>query len=292
MKSAVQASRVVVSTRCPLCDEVALDAQTIADGGPEGFEWVRCDCGLIFKRSEPFDAVSADTLGDTGTHYDPEYFRRYARRRRRRVAKSTRQILDALEAAPPGPLLDVGCSLGYALEAARALVLDAYGVDLSSHAVTECRRLGYEAKVGSLDRLPYDDAAFAMVVMKHVFEHTPKPRETLAEIRRVLRPGGAVFFAVPNAGYFKAAIWPKRSRFYRGEAGRSHYVSYTAATLARLLETEGFEVASVHPRLLHRRASLRMRLAEMAALPLRVPLRLLLAAFDLRKEFWMVAVRM
>jgi hypothetical protein len=35
-----------------------------------------------------------------------------------------------------------------------------------------------------------------------------------------------------------------------------------------------------------------MRLAEMAALPLRVPLRLLLAAFDLRKEFWMVAVRM
>ena len=283
--------RVVVQSRCALCDDPASEATTIADEGPQGSEWVRCACGLIFKRSEPAGSAPADTLSDGGSHYDPEYFRRYERRRRRRIAKSTQQIRDVLEVAPPGPLLDVGCSLGYTLEAAGALDLDAAGVDLSPHAVVECRRLGFEARVGSLDRLPYDNAAFTVVVMKHVFEHTPKPREALAELRRVLRPGGAVFFAVPNAGYFKAAIWPRRSRFYRGEAGRAHYVSYTPATLATLLDSEGFEVSSVHPRLLHRRASLGRRIVEAAALPLRVPARLLLAGLDLRKEFWMVAVR-
>lgn len=291
MSGAEQAIRIPVQVHCPLCGDGAAGARVIADEGPRGTEWVRCRCGLIFKRSEPAGATPADTLGDGGAHYDPEYFRRYERRRRRRIAKSTTQIRDALEVAAPGPMLDVGCSLGYALEAAETLDLDAAGVDLSPHAVVECRRLGFEARIGSLDRLPYDSQAFTLVVMKHVFEHTPKPREALAELRRVLRPRGAVFLAVPNAEYVKAAVWPRRSRFYRGEAARAHYVSYTPSTLSALLEAEGFEVASVHPRLLHRRAPLSTRLAELAALPLRIPARLLLAGLDLRKEFWLVAVR-
>lgn len=289
MKDDLQASRRVVLERCPLCGDAS--PTVIADGGPEGFEWVRCACGLVYKRSEPEDSPAAEALGDEGGHYDPEYFERYARRRRRRIAKSRRQVLDALEVARPGPLLDVGCSLGYALEAADSLGLDASGLDLSRYAVEECLGLGFEARVGTLERIPYDNAAFAVVVMKHVFEHTPRPREALAELKRVLRPGGAVFLAVPNAEYFKAALFPGRSRFFRGEAGRSHYVCWSPGTLTEMLEDEGFEVASVHPVLLHRRAPLRERIAEALALPLRVTGRLLLSGLDLRKEFWLVAVR-
>lgn len=126
MDGALKTGRVVVLHRCPLCGaDPAAHARTIADGGPQGFQWVRCECGLIFKRSEPVAEAPEETLGDAGAHYDPEYFKRYARRRRRRIAKSRRQILDALEVAPRGPLLDVGCSLGYALQAADELGLDA-----------------------------------------------------------------------------------------------------------------------------------------------------------------------
>jgi len=206
-------------------------------------------------------------------------------------AKSRRQILDALEVAAPGRLLDVGCSLGYALEAARSIGLEASGVDLSAHAVAECRRTGLDVHRGSLHALPFEDASFAVVVLKHVFEHTPHPREALAELRRVMIPGGAAFFAVPDVRYFKAARNPATARFYRGEAARAHFVYYSPRNLARLLEQEGFRVASVHPRLLHRRGGLAGAALEVLALPFRVPARLVAEALGLRKEFWLVAVR-
>jgi len=291
-------TRAVVNDLCPLCGSASWSV--LVDGGPAGFEWVRCPCGLVFKQSEPATAAAtgAEALGDADTaHYDEQYFGRYARRRRRRIRKSRRQILDALDAlgalevAPPGRLLDVGCSLGYALEAARGLGLEAAGVDLAGHAVAECRRAGFDARTGTLGALPFEDASFAVAVLKHVFEHTPAPREALRELRRVLVPGAAVFFAVPNLRYFKAVRDPATSRFFRGEAGRAHHVYYTPQTLSRLLEDEGFRVAAVHPRLVHRRASLLSRALEVAALPLRVPLRLFADAFGLRKEFWLVAVR-
>ncbi|MFN2426639.1 MAG: class I SAM-dependent methyltransferase [Candidatus Binatia bacterium] len=290
MTPALHTNRRVVAESCPLCGAARWTVLTDAD--ETGYEWVRCECAVVFKRSEPELPGSSDaTLGDVETHYDPAYFARYARRRRRRIAKSRWQILDALEAAPQGRLLDVGCSLGYALEAARSLGLDAAGVDLSAHAVDACKRLGFEAQRGTLDALPFDDASFAMAVLKHVFEHTATPRRTLAELRRVLVPGGAMFLAVPHAGYFKAVRSPSTSRFFRGEAARAHFVYYSPRTLGRLVEQEGFRVVSIHPRLFHRRASLPLRLADAAMLPFRVPVRALADAFGLRKEFWMVAVR-
>lgn len=311
MTVAPHTSRRVIADSCPLCGSASWTP--LVDGGPSGFEWVRCECTAVFKRAEPAvvagEAASALThattdgasaggsdvagLGDAANdgHYDEEYFGRYARRRRRRVAKARRQILDALEATAPGRLLDVGCSLGYTLEAARSLGLDAAGVDVSSHAIDECRRLGFDARRGTLDALPFEDGAFAIAVLKHVFEHTPTPRRTLAELRRVLAPGAAVFLAVPNGDYFKAVRSPATSRFFRGEAARAHFVYYTPATLSRLVEEEGFRVAAVHPCVLHRRGSIVRMAAEALALPLRLPLRALAEAAGLRKEFWLVAVR-
>jgi len=273
---------------CPLCGGTSFAA--LACGDP-AFEWVRCDCGLVFKRSEDDGARgAAGRLGDAG-HYDAAYFDRYGRRRRRRRSKSRRQILDALEAAPRGRLLDVGCSLGYTLEAARTLGLDADGVDVSSHAIEHCRALGFAVGHGTLAAIPAADSTYSIVVLKHVFEHTPDPRAALAELRRVLVPGGALFLAVPNADYFKAARRPAASRFFRGEAGRAHYVYWTPRTLARLLESEGFRIASIHACTVHRRAGTMRMISEIALLPLRMPLRAAADALGLRKEFWMVAVR-
>lgn len=276
--------RRTVRPSCPLCGSSA--AATLVDDGD--LEWVRCSCGIVFKRRAPATgAADAASLGDG----DAAGFERYARRRRRRVAKSRRQILDALEVAPAGRLLDVGCSLGYAIEAAHSLGLAAVGVDVSPHAIAECRRRGYDARTGTLEALPFADASFEVVVLKHVFEHTSEPRRALAELRRVLVPGGALFLAVPNLEYRRAARRPGRSRFFRGRAGLEHAVYYTPATLSALVEEEGMRVASVHPRLVHRRSGAWRALPETLALSVRVPLRLAADLLHLRKEFWLVAVR-
>lgn len=293
MKGAFEANPTPVLGACPLCD--APGGALVARGE---HEWVRCSCGAVYKRAT-FGAAPAphgpgEAAGDAASpgaaRYDAAYFDRYRRRRRRRVAKSRRQILDVLEIAGPGTLVDVGCSLGYTLEAATSLGLDAVGVDVSEQAVAECRRLGYAARVGALDALPLEDASVRIVVMKHVLEHTPQPRRALAEVRRVLESGGALFLAVPHGDYFKARLWPRSARFYRGEGGAAHFVYYTPATLRTLVEDSGFRVASVGPVLVHRRHGGTLRaVLETAVAPVRGCARAVAATFGLAKEFWLSA---
>lgn len=276
----------VITDHCTLCG--SSDSRVLCSF-PE-LTWVRCACGLIYKTEE---AIAPEV-------YQRDYFvnkpgarRPYDTRQRRRVSKSRKQILDLLNHIEPGPMLDVGCATGYTLQAAHDLGLDATGIDISEHAVFRCRERGFEAEVGRMDRIPFPDATFQMVVMKHVLEHTPLPREALAEIRRVTRSGGGVYIAVPHAGYAKSLRDPFTSRYYIPTShGREHFVYYTPATLTRLLREEGFEaVRFPHPDLWHRRAPLAARVGALAIAPLRRLGQELRERLGLYKEFSVVAVR-
>ena len=278
-----------VLTRCPLCD-AGVETTRVVATYPE-LTWVRCDCGLIYKRSEHPDPAAVDFY-EGGYFGTGEQGRKYTQRRKRRVQKSRNQILDLLNHAPPGPLLDIGCSMGYTLEAARSLGLTPTGSDISEFALEQCRALGFRAERGELGRLPFADGEFGLVTMKHVLEHTPDPRAALREVRRVLRPGGGLFIAIPHGGYGKSLRRPQESQFYLpARHGREHFVYYTPATLTRLLEGEGFRVARVNPALLHRRAGAARRVGEALAAPFRALGQALVDVVQARKEFWLVAVR-
>jgi SAM-dependent methyltransferase len=273
--------------QCPLCG--AADHRIVARY-PE-LVWVRCACGLIYKRWQRSGQL-ADDFYEGGYFGEGEQGRAYTRRAARRVAKSMHQIRDVLNHAPPGPLLDVGCSMGYTLRAAAHLGLPATGTDISEHAVATCRALGYRALPGRLDRLPFADGEFGIVTMKHVLEHTPDPRRALAEVRRVLRPGGGLFIAIPHGDYHKARRRPQSSRYFLPAVhGVEHFVYYTPRTLTRLLTDCGFTVARVHPALLHRVAPPPVRVMQALFAPWRGLAQFIANRFELRKEFWVVALR-
>lgn len=286
----MSSAQPIVLPHCPLCGTSVASARPVATY-PE-LSWVRCPCDLIYKRSEIPDPKSAD-------FYEGGYFgtgdqgRRYTQRRARRVQKSRNQILDLLNHAPAGPLLDIGCSMGYTLQAARELGLTPTGSDISEFALTECRRLGFRAERGELGKLPFADGEFALVTMKHVLEHTPDPRSAVREVRRVLRAGGGLFIAIPHGGYGKSLRRPQASQFYLpSRHGREHFVYYTPSTLTKLLESEGFLVVRVNPALVHRQASLPRRLGETLLAPLRALGQAAIDAAQARKEFWLVALRL
>jgi SAM-dependent methyltransferase len=93
-------------------------------------------------------------------------------------------------------LLDVGCGSAWLAEHFR----DYTGIDASPDAVAAARTKGRPIVEGSVDDpLPFDDAAFDGVVLKDVLEHVADPVALLAEVRRVLRPGGLVFASSPDA---------------------------------------------------------------------------------------------
>lgn len=283
-------SQTIIIERCPLCDSA--QASPYAEF-PE-FTWVSSDCGLIYKRSARIGATSDDI-------YDAKYFRSgdskhahdYDKRTGRRIQKSRKQILDALNHTRPGPLLDIGCSLGYTLRAARDLGLECVGTDVAPYSVEACRKQGLKAEMGDLEHLPFVEGAFRVVIMKHVLEHTPNPRGALKEAYRVLQSGGVLFIAVPHAEYRKAERNPMKSRFYRPDCkgGNEHFVYYTPATLGRLLEQAGYRVGKVHPHLLRKHASILERIADLTLAPFNLVGGLAKNALKLRKEFWLIAVR-
>jgi SAM-dependent methyltransferase len=102
----------------------------------------------------------------------------------------------------PRPLLDVGCGDGHFTRMVRGEPADA-GIDLNAADVRDAARRGvYEGvAVASGAALPFPDGAFASVMSNCVLEHIPPLDETLREISRVLRPGGAFVTSVPSHNF-------------------------------------------------------------------------------------------
>lgn len=115
--------------------------------------------------------------------------------------------LAAAKAATPMPnpvILDFGCGTAKLVGMARAAGLDAWGSD-----TYDCNEGGWEAIEPAVrpyvahtdgERLPFPDATFDVVISNMVFEHIPwgRLRGALREIRRVLKPGGALIATFPT----------------------------------------------------------------------------------------------
>jgi SAM-dependent methyltransferase len=87
--------------------------------------------------------------------------------------------------------------------------------------------------VAPLDALPLRDASFDAVVCTQVLEHVPRPATVLAELGRVLRPGGRLWLTVPFVG----ELHEEPFDFYR----------YTPYALRELLAEAGFRGTDVRP---------------------------------------------
>lgn len=112
-------------------------------------------------------------------------------------------VLDfALRHLPPGRVLDAGCGDGFYTAALRERGLDPTGADatpgLLAHARAARPDLAFvEADLGAL---PFAGAAFGGAFCLTVLEWVPDPLAALRELRRVVRPGGALVLGVLGAG--------------------------------------------------------------------------------------------
>lgn len=225
--------------------------------------FVRCaDCGLVYKSDED-PQLSARLV----KRYDADYFLKgraqYLKRWDHRVAKCRRQLLMCLEFAPHAQsALDVGCSAGYVLAAAKSLGLHPTGVDYAAWTAQLAHERGFDTAAGSFTELPFRDASFDLLTAKHTLEHVRWPRQALAELARVLRPGGVAFIVVPDAAYWRPNSTKSGGKFFHPERlGWQHHVYYTVDSLRRGLEGAGLQVVSTD------KAMLRRRLAKGLAAP-------------------------
>jgi 2-polyprenyl-3-methyl-5-hydroxy-6-metoxy-1,4-benzoquinol methylase len=145
-------------------------------------------------------------------------------------------------------LLDVGCSSGALLMTARGLGFTAEGVEPSAEAAATARRAGFDVFTGFLEDAGIAEATFNAVVLMEVIEHLRDPRPTLAEIRRVLKPGGILLVTTPNAESWTAGVMGARwVRFSLAEMG-GHVSFFSPGSLRRIAARTGFEPVRIDTR--------------------------------------------
>ena len=117
------------------------------------------------------------------------------RGRRRLVAATIR----AFGIPPSAQVLDVGCGTGSNLRLLVELGFgDVTGLDRSEDAIRWCREKQLPpVERGDLCALPFPEDHFDLVLATDVLEHIDEPDAGVAELRRVLRPGGTLIVTVP-----------------------------------------------------------------------------------------------
>ena len=136
-------------------------------------------------------------------------------------------------------LLDLGCGSGWlAAECARAGAR-VCAADVAWQGVAAARRR-YAAltRVTVADgyHLPLGTAVVDAAVLSEVLEHLAQPERALAEVARVLRPGGRLLVCVP---YRERILWHLCIHCNQLTPANAHLRSYDAGDLRQCLETAG-----------------------------------------------------
>jgi ubiquinone/menaquinone biosynthesis C-methylase UbiE len=188
------------------------------------------------------------------------------------LAEHLRLFTDLLALGKGDRFLDVGCGEGYYTVALARSVEQTTAADVSSSVLRLMGRLSdydpdrVQRVVTDVERLPFPAGRFDKALCSHMLEHVLDDRAVVAEIHRVMRPGGVAVFAIPLKytaqyralraleGAARAVLKPWKKPYPASPPGeldvrlvgvQAHIRHYSLAVFRRMLEESGFRVTDV-----------------------------------------------
>ena len=250
----------IIADPCPVCGAGASHDFTGSDfmfGTPGSYDYGRCDqCGTVFQVPMPNAEQIAGFYPDDYEQYQPERPKRLKNMEKGalRAVHGYRhlkvpalyivvgQLLGRLKYrnTPPfrgaGKALDIGCGNGKFLLKLRELGWEAQGVEFNAGAVAVCHDSGLQVFHGDLHAAAFPDASFDMVSARHLIEHLPDPHGFMAEIARILKPGGYLYIRTPSSKALGRRLFGKY--WFPNEVPR-HLVLFSPANLTLLARRHG-----------------------------------------------------
>jgi SAM-dependent methyltransferase len=186
---------VVQEHPCPACG--SLECHSV--GFKSGFALAQCgSCGTIHARR------------DRSIRHAQDYDGYYGARNCTVPAATAARVREICAGFAPyrslNRLLDVGFGAGAFLDAAAAERWTAVGVEVSRPCAIRARARGFEVFEGPLEDARFPDRHFDVVLAVEVIEHAVDPRGMVAEIGRILRPGGLFWATTPHARGLSARL--------------------------------------------------------------------------------------
>lgn len=172
-------------------------------------------------------------------------------------ARWAERLVRHADLAPAERVLDAGCGTGIvARTATRAVAgLEVAGLDVNEGMLAEARRRDDDGAVtwhaGALERIPFDDGHFNVVLSQQVLQFVPERDRALREIHRVLAPGGRFVFALLRDIQYHASYEALATALDRhagkevGEMMRSPFSGPDSASLRSELSAAGFRDVAI-----------------------------------------------
>ena len=229
---------------CPVCEAVT-DGQLVErltdrrKGIPGSWELVRCgNCSTVFMEPMPSDS-------ELGAYYDAYTkedkvvvgggtgSRRPGLRRVYHRLSGDVDPRDFVEIPAAARALDYGSGGGTYLSYFSSRGADIVGAEISDTMVSACTAAGLNVRrVDDFDAIPFPDCEFDVVYLMQVFEHLREPRSFMGELARILKPGGTLHLALPNASSGWRRIFGRH--WVSGWFAPFHLAHYTKESLTRL----------------------------------------------------------
>lgn len=226
-------------THCNICNasEAKEHLRSIDYITQEAFKSVRCiQCGLVYVDPQP---ATADLH-----HYYPAghqaagpamYEKMDAKPRIKLIANL------ALESQKK-KLLDIGCGKGLLLSGLKERGWEVFGTELSETSRQYACEQGLQVFNSVVNDTPIEPESLDVVTLFHSLEHLTDPKQSINEIKGLMRPGGLLVIEVPNINSWYARFF--KDQWFHYDAPR-HLYHFSPQTLRSLIENADLHVESL-----------------------------------------------
>ncbi len=204
--------------------------------------FVRCrSCGLVYQNPQP-------KPDEVALRYNDSYFNYEYSNEDNFFNLMLLGLADAgfhnseLERWQDKTFLDIGCATGKLLAYMQNRNWKVRGVEICKESAEYgIKQRGVPIFIGTLPQAKLRSESFSLIHFSHLIEHVADPRALLAEVRRILKPGGRVIITTPNCTGFQARLFKNAWR----SAIADHLFLFSQKTLMRLLKSLQFNIYKV-----------------------------------------------
>ena len=231
---------------CPICGSTA-SVSTLCPvvlAAPEPvYDMVECNCCHV-RFLNPLPGAEALTR-----FYSPHYYGSDWYKQEEKGRMFARHMLRRRSGERFQRFLDVGCGLGYFMNAVtHASGWEVHGVEISPEAVSYANNvLSLKVHCGELMDAGYPDHFFDFIRVNNVIEHVCNPLGFIQECSRILRKDGRLYLSVPNGpvdsagliNFFQTEKKPPRSK-------DGHLFFFSKNAIYRLFQASSLKIVAAH----------------------------------------------